>query len=119
MDAVPTFRVVDARGRAAVLVQMWDARSMMPTADIEKRRPAEARDMCRADIMDVMRATPGPKTRKDINRLLKEAGRQHGPGTVAKALAELTKSGDLVNPQDKKGYRLGGWRRDQTPSLFD
>jgi hypothetical protein len=38
---------------------------------------------------------------------------------VAKALADLTVAGELVNPKDKKGYRLAGWRRDKTPSLFD
>jgi hypothetical protein len=40
-------------------------------------------------------------------------------GTVAKALADLTATGELVNPKDKKGYRPAGWRRDKTPSLFD
>lgn len=42
----------------------------------------------------------------------------HGPGTVAKALAELTRAGELVNPQDKRGYRLPEWVR-KTPGLFD
>jgi hypothetical protein len=37
---------------------------------------------------------------------------------VAKALADLTAAGALVNPRDKKGYRLADWRRDRTPSLF-
>ena len=44
----------------------------------------------------------------------------HGAGTVAKALAELTAAGELVNPKDKRGYRLPEWpRRTRTPSLFD
>jgi hypothetical protein len=47
------------------------------------------------------------------------AGKHHGPGTVAKALADLTAAGELVNPKDKKGYRLPEWRKDKTPSLFD
>jgi hypothetical protein len=37
---------------------------------------------------------------------------------VAKALAELTAAGELVNHKDKRGYRLAGWRKDDTPSLF-
>ena len=37
---------------------------------------------------------------------------------IAKALADLTASKVLVNPQDKKGYRLPEWRR-ETPGLFD
>ena len=32
-----------------------------------------------------------------------------GTGTVAKALANLTTAGELVNPKDKKGYRLATW----------
>lgn len=60
-----------------------------------------------------------PLTRKQLVRGLKDAGRPHGVGTVAKALAELTKAGDLVNPKDKRGYRLPGWPRPPaTPSLF-
>jgi hypothetical protein len=51
-------------------------------------------------------------------RALKSAGERHGPGTVAKALGDLTAAGELVNPKDKKGYRLSGWKRDRTPSLF-
>jgi hypothetical protein len=38
---------------------------------------------------------------------------------VAKALADLTAAGELVNHKDKKGYRLPEWPRpDDTPSLF-
>jgi hypothetical protein len=41
-------------------------------------------------------------------------------GTVVKALAELTAAGELVNPKDKRGYRLPEWpRRPRTPNLFD
>ena len=50
---------------------------------------------------------------------LKAAGKRHGPGTVAKALADLTSAGELVNRKDKKGYRLAGWLRSATPSMFD
>ena len=40
---------------------------------------------------------------KELVRALREAKAGHGPGTVAKALADLTTAGDLVNPKDKKG----------------
>src|SRR5215510_2402718 len=39
----------------------------------------------------------------------------HGPGTVAKALADLTKAGELLNPQDRRGYRLPGGPGGGTP----
>ena len=58
-------------------------------------------------------------TRKEVVKALKVAGKRHGPGTVAKALADLTAAGELVNPKDKKGYRPAGWRRSATPSMFD
>ena len=45
--------------------------------------------------------------------------RGHGPGTVAKAQADLTAGGELMNLKDKKGYRLREWpKRPDTPSLF-
>jgi hypothetical protein len=35
------------------------------------------------------------------------------------ALVEPNRSGELVNPEDKKGYRLKEWKRvGQTPILF-
>jgi len=33
-------------------------------------------------------------------------------------LADLTATEELVNPRDKRGYRLPEWRPDDTPSLF-
>jgi hypothetical protein len=36
---------------------------------------------------------------------------------VAKALAELTAAGELVNRKDKRGYRLPEWARPH-PTLF-
>ncbi len=60
-----------------------------------------------------------PLTRRQVIRLLREAGLSHGPGTVGKALADLTAVGELVNPRDKRGYRLPEWpRRPRTKSLF-
>ncbi|WP_162671722.1 hypothetical protein [Gemmata massiliana] len=70
-------------------------------------------------MIEVVRAAGHCVPRKEIVRALKLAGKKHGPGTVAKALADLTASGELVNPKDKKGYRPAEWRRPQTPSLFD
>jgi hypothetical protein len=53
-------------------------------------------------------------------KALREAKRMRGAGTVAKALADLRAAGELVNPKDKRGYRLPEWpKRPQTPSLFD
>jgi hypothetical protein len=43
----------------------------------------------------------------------------HRPETAAKALADLTAAGELVNPRDKRGYRMPDWpRRPRTRSLF-
>ena len=38
---------------------------------------------------------------------------------MGKALAELTKAGDLINPRDKRGYRMPEWdRRAKEKGLF-
>jgi hypothetical protein len=67
----------------------------------------------------VVREAGRPLFRKEVVRALKDAGKGHGAGTVAKALADLTAAGELMNLRDKRGYRLPDWRRpDQTPSLF-
>jgi len=50
--------------------------------------------------------------------MLREAGTGHGPGTISKALADLTKSGELVNLMDRRGYRLPERKLPGTPSLF-
>jgi hypothetical protein len=115
----PALRVAEVDGRVACLIQVWDAGRLMPTVGAERRRRASGgRVGCKADILEVVKAAGQALTRKEIVRALKLAGKQHGPGTVAKALADLTAAGALVNPKDKKGYRLAGWRRDKTPSLF-
>jgi len=67
--------------------------------------------------VEVVKSAGRAVTRKQIVKALRVAGKEHGPGTVAKALADLTGAGELVNPKDKKGYRLPGWVRKQ-PSLF-
>ena len=106
----PTLRVADAEGRVACLIQVWDSARVMPTAGAERvrRRTKGGRVGCKADILAVVRAAGYALTRKEVVRALKAAGKRHGPGTVAKALADLTGAGELVNPKDKKGYRPAG-----------
>jgi hypothetical protein len=113
-------RVTDAAGGLACLVQVWVAGAKLPTAGAERARAAATggRDACRADVLAAVRAADRPLTRKQVVRALRAAGLQHGAGTVAKALADLTRSGELVNMLDKRGYRLPGWVR-PTPGLFD
>lgn len=116
----PTLRVVDAECGLACLIQVWDASGKMPTAAGERRtRDGGRRAGCKEDILAVIRETGRPLTRKQIVKALRDAKKGHGPGTVAKALADLTAGGELVNPRDKRGYRLAEWpRRKNTPSLF-
>jgi hypothetical protein len=49
--------------------------------------------------------------RKEVAGTLKLAGKKYGPETVAKALADLTATGELVDSKDKKGYRMPEWKR--------
>ena len=79
--------------------------------------PSGGRGRCRADILAAVAAGGRPLTRKEVVRALRDAGVPHGVGTVAKALAELTAAGELLNPRDKRGYRLPGWVR-RHPTLF-
>jgi hypothetical protein len=77
------------------------------------------RTECKKDIVGDVKTAGRAVTRKDALKALRTAGKEHGPGTVAKALADLTASGELVNPRDQRGYRLPEWaRRVRTPSLF-
>lgn len=114
-------RVCDAAGGLACLVLVWPAAEVMPTAGggRKARMPRPGRAECRSDVLAAVAAAGRAVTRKEVVRALKSAGKGHGAGTVAKALADLTAAGELVNPRDKKGYRLPGWRRSTTPSLFD
>ncbi|MDB5310855.1 MAG: hypothetical protein JWO38_5057 [Gemmataceae bacterium] len=87
----------------------------------ERPKPRQAdggRERCREDVLAAVRAACRPLTRKEVIRALKAAGGDHGAGTVAKALADLTRSGELLNLKDKRGYRLPGWVR-RHPGLFD
>src|SRR5688500_15278824 len=64
---------------------------------------------------------PADRTREAVSRRFdapNRTGAKHGSGTVAKALADLTSSRELVNRRDKRGYRLPEWIKPQ-PGLFD
>jgi hypothetical protein len=117
----PTIRVAEVEGRSACLILVWDAQQAMPTLGQERRRrPGGPRADCKVHILEIIRAASQPQTRKEIVKALRRAGKHHGAGTVAKALADLTSTGELANPRDKKGYRLPEWmKRRRTPSLFD
>jgi hypothetical protein len=113
-------RVADAAGGLACLILVWPVDARMPTARGEQPTPRPTcggRERCREDIV-VVRAAGRPLTRKEVVRALKDAGADHGAGTVAKALADLTRMKELVNLKDKRGYRLPGWVR-KSPGLFD
>ena len=108
-------RVAATQGGLACLIQVWGTGQAIPTAKDVNRRAG-----CRQDILKLVGDAGRPLTRKDVIRGLRDGKKPHGTGTVAKALAELTKGGELVNPKDKRGYRLPDWpRRPNTPSLFD
>jgi hypothetical protein len=114
-------RVADAADGLACLILVWPVDARMPTAQGELLRPKPVdggRERCREDILAVVRAAGRPLTRKEVVRALKDAGADHGAGTVAKALADLTRRKELVNLKDKRGYRLPGWVR-RHPGLFD
>lgn len=111
-------RVTDANGEIACMILVWRAAEVMPTAAGARGRATGGRAGCRADILEVVRAAGRALTHKQLVRVLREAGRPHGPGTVMKALAELTRAGELVNPKDRRGYRLAAWPSPGTPPLF-
>ncbi len=117
-DAGVAIRSVATSGGLACLVLVWPVGEKMPTARGEQGKKSGGRERCRADILAVIQAAGRPLTRKVVVRTLKAAGAGHGAGTVAKALADLTSTGELVNHRDKKGYRMPGWIR-PSPSLFD
>jgi hypothetical protein len=84
------------------------------------QRDGGHRAQCKQDILLTVRNAHRPLTRKQLVRMLREAGTGHGPGTIAKALADRTKSGVLVNRMDKRGYRLSeNHLAETTPSLFE
>lgn len=103
----PALAVERRVGRVVCRVELSDAAA-------PARRP---RGACRDAVMGVIRAAGRAMRRAAVASALRA---EHGPGTVAKALADLTRSGELVNPRDRRGYRLPElYRRSLTPSLFD
>jgi hypothetical protein len=92
-----------------------------PTAGGEtKERDAKRRVECQRDILAAIREAGKPLTRKELVRMLRSRTKPHGVGTIAKALADLTASEELVNRKDKRGYRLPDWPKGpQYRSLFD
>ena len=111
-------RVTDELAGVACQILVWEASVAMPTVSRARReRAACEREGCRAAIVAAIEAAGRPLTRRAVVRALKDAGGGHGEGTVAKALAELTRDGLLDNPRDRKGYRLAAWR-ERRPRLF-
>jgi hypothetical protein len=117
---VVALRVADADGELACLVQVWPAVAAMPVASAERRRRANGeRAQCKEDVLLVIRAAGRPLTRKEVVKALRAVGTPHGTGTVNKALADLTAAGELINPRDRRGYRMPDWPRGpRTRSLF-
>lgn len=74
---------------------------------------------CRRAVLAAVAAAGRPLARYGVLRALRAAGHKWREGSVAKALAELTRAGELRNEREGRGYRLPGWdtgRPDQ-PSL--
>src|SRR5262249_22959373 len=92
-------RVAEADGQLACLILVWNAAQAMPTVGAERRRRVGKRADCKQDIIEVVRVANRALTRKEVVKALRDAGKDHGVGTVAKALADLTGSGELVNPK--------------------
>lgn len=93
-------------GNAVCRVEVWPARG-------------GPREKCRRDILAVMRAAGRPLKRAAIVAALKAAGKRHGLGTVAKALADLTRTGELIGSKTRSGYRLPEPAAPPAPTLFD
>lgn len=116
--ALPVRVTEDANGLACTIV-VWPADGRVPREPGNTRtRESGGRERCRADILAVVQSAGRPMTRKEVFRALKQNIEGHGAGTVAKALADLTRSGELINYKDKRGYRLPRWQRCR-PGLFD
>ena len=115
----PTLRVAEVEGAVACLIQVWDARRLMPTVGAERSGgrsgggPSARRTCWRSCGRRVGRSPE----RRFCGRL-RLAEKHHGPGTVAKALADLHRDGGTREPQGDKRYRMPEWRR-KTPGLFD
>ncbi len=109
-DAPTPARAFEVAGNLACSIQVWQVKEKMPTAATFSP-PDSTRAACRAAILEAVRFAGQPVGRKEILGLLREAGEPHGIGTVAKALADMTASGELLNRRDGKGYRLPEWEQ--------
>jgi hypothetical protein len=100
-------------------LEVWQEGQPAPPAAPPRRANAERRRQCRADLVAALAARGRPMTRKELAAALRPCpGRPgHGAGTVAKAPAELTAAGQLVNVRDERGYRLTAWAS-RPPALF-
>lgn len=105
LPAAPSVLVTEAEGRLTCLIRVAPVRA--------RRR----REECRRDVVAALRAADRPLTRPQVVKALAAEGKPHGYAAVAKALAELTAAGELVNPLDRRGYRLPEWDRVH-PNLF-
>jgi hypothetical protein len=120
-EVSPDLRVTLEHGGLGCLILVWNGTGRSPASRrpaTGSARPAGERAGCRRDVLEVLAAGRVPLTFKEVLKALRDAGRVHGKGTVMKALADLTKSRELVNLRDKRGYRLPEWPRTETPSLF-
>jgi hypothetical protein len=90
----------------------------MPTSGGKKKaRDGKRRVECKRDILTAVQEAGDPLTRKE---LVKMPRGRHGDSTLAKALADLTAAGELVNRKNQRGYRLPEWpKRPQYRRLFD
>jgi hypothetical protein len=96
-----------------VMVQAWDAGGPPPAA-----RSGGAVGEAKPALVALVSGAGGPVLRKALLAAAARLG--HRPGTAAKALAELVRDGELLNPRDWLGYRLPGWGPARPgPGLFD
>lgn len=111
-------RVADALAGVLVVVQITPTplAAPLPTLAGERRaRGPQRRAGCKRAIVESLAG--GPLTRQ---RLVKALAGRHSVSSIAKSLAEMTASGELVNPRDGLGYRLPEQPLPPAgPTLFD
>jgi hypothetical protein len=107
----PRLRVTDSAGRVACTIVVWATGGAGP-------RPRGRRAGCRAAVLAVLRVAGRAMTHGQLLEALRDAGTPHSPATVMRALADLTRAGEVVNPKDRRGYRLASWPLPGTPPLF-
>jgi hypothetical protein len=74
----------------------------------------------RAGVILALFRAGRPLTRRPLVRVRRERHPPHWPGTIAMALTGLASAGELLNPRDRRGYRLPDRAKPSpTPDLFD